>query len=348
MLNTQTTTTQMLMETLDCPDIIARQLESNQSQVETISQQLTRLEPTMVITCARGSSDHAATCLKYWVETHLKIPCASFSPSISSVYQTKQNLKGAVFIAISQSGQSPDIVQSTEAARQAGALTVALVNQQNSALEKAADIYLPMHAGLETSVAATKSFIASLSALLHLVFCWCKAKSQLQMLEQLPEHLQQASTLDWSKATQTFTAANSTLVLGRGAGFGIALEAALKFKETAVLHAEAFSSAEVMHGPLALIQKNYPVLIFTQQDETEQQMNLLIDTLQAIGAKTYITRACSRVKNDYELPAVAHPEPVFTPILTIQSFYPFANQIALSRGFSPDTPVNLKKVTETI
>ena len=186
-------------------------------------------------------------------------------------------------------------------------------------MENTADIFLPMHAGLEASVAATKSFIASLTALLHLVFSWSGAKSQLQQLEQLPEHLHHASALDWSAAMPTFIAADSALILGRGAGFGIALEAALKFKETAVLHAEAFSAAEVMHGPLALVKKNYPVLIFTQQDETEQATNQLINSLHTIGAKTYVTRAASEIRSNGELPVTICSDPVFTPILTIQA-----------------------------
>jgi glucosamine--fructose-6-phosphate aminotransferase (isomerizing) len=302
--------------------------------------------PSLVITCARGSSDHAATFAKYLIETQLGVPTASFAPSISSVYKARLKVAGVLFIAISQSGQSPDLVASAEAARDAGALVVTIVNADNSPLARVGQIRLPLHAGLERSVAATKSFIASLAALLQIVAHWGESEKLNTALNTLPGDLDAAAALDWSEAIPAFSEADDMLVVGRGFGFAIAQEAALKLKETAVLHAEPFSAAEIEHGPMALVRDGFPILVFSQQDETRAGVQGLVSSLRDKGGRVFVAEQGPAAPG--RLPVVTGVAPAAALVTMIQSFYFLANTVALARGRDPDDPPHLRKETGTL
>jgi glucosamine--fructose-6-phosphate aminotransferase (isomerizing) len=248
-------------------------------------------------------------------------------------------------LAISQSGQSPDLLASAEAARAAGAYLVALVNAEDSPLGRIAHCVLPLCAGEESSVAATKSFIASMAAILQLVACWSNERELLGALESLPSQLKAAWDLDWSAAVARFRDADSLYVLGRGLGLGVAGEAALKFKETCGLHAEAFSTAELQHGPMAIVRKGFPVFAFAQQDETCDGLARLVRELAAHGAA--VTTVGLREPVEGALPFVDAPSAT-APLLQIQSFYRMVNALAVDRGLDPDRPRHLSKITETI
>ncbi len=250
-----------------------------------------------------------------------------------------------MYLAISQSGRSPDLVASAEAARQAGALVVALVNDEASPLAKAADVLLPLLAGPERSVAATKSFIAALAALAHLVAAWTEDADLMTGLQSLPDWLAAARLADWRAAEAPLAAADDLLVIGRGLGLGVAQEAALKLKETAALHAEAFSAAELRHGPLAILRPDLPVLAFVQDDPTAPGLHGLVELLRAKGATVWVAAAAGAGPGILPLPAGMPP--ALAPLAMIQSFYPLANAVALARGFDPDRPDHLSKVTET-
>jgi glucosamine--fructose-6-phosphate aminotransferase (isomerizing) len=213
-------------------------------------------------------------------------------------------MQGALFVAISQSGKSPDLLRNAEIAKAGGAHVLALVNVADSPLAKLADTVLPLHAGPENSVAATKSYLCSLAALLQLTARWSGDAKLLVAVNALPEAMRAAWAQDWSPLVSGLRLARHMFVLGRGLGLGAAQEAALKFKETCGLHAEAFSSAEVKHGPMAIVGPDFPVL--------------------------------------------ASPHPACTPILTAQAFYGAVNALAVARGFDPDVPPHLNKVTETV
>jgi len=335
----------MAREMLEAPQAVARQLASNREICAALGERLRAQPPVFVVTCARGSSDHAATFAKYLIESHLGLMTASAAPSVTSVYKTRQKLDQALFIAISQSGKSPDLLAQARAAGEGGAPVVALVNDTSSPLTELSDVCLPLHAGPERSVAATKSFIASMAALLQIVAHWREDKTLLGALEQLPDQLAAAAALDWSAAADAFAAANSFLVVGRGLGFGIAQEAALKFKETSELHAEAFSAAELMHGPLALVGSGFSVLVFSQQDATRRGVRELVQRLKQIGARVWVAEEGSRQPG--RLPVIHGAHPAVAPLLMIQSFYGLANRVALARGLDPDQPRHLHKVTET-
>lgn len=326
--------------------VAERQLAGLGDIMDRLGQRLRALDPHVVITCARGSSDHAATFAKYLIETRALRPVASHAPSISSVYSTPwRTLDGALFLAISQSGRSPDLVVSARAARKAGALVVAIVNDPDSPLAEAAEIVIPMLAGAERSVAATKSCIASLLAVARLVAAWTEDGELSDALADAPRVLRLAWALDWSPALPALTGAASLFVLGRGLSLGIAQEAALKLKETCGLHAEAYSAAEVKHGPMAIVGAGFPVLMLVPNDEARDLFEPLAHAFVERGARVIMVG--DEAPAVLTLPVVPGLHPALAPIATIQSFYRLAAALSLARGLDPDRPPHLRKVTET-
>lgn len=339
--------TLMFREAGETADIVARQFARNRDTIHALAENLRRDPPPFVVTCARGSSDHAATYGKYLIETQLGFVTASASPSVGSVYEAKQRMRGALYLVISQSGKSPDLLRNAEAARVAGARVVALVNAEDSPLAALADVVLPLHAGPERSVAATKSYLSSLSAILQLAAYWKDEAPMLDALERLPDAMRSAWQADWSALSEGLAPAHNLFVLGRGLGLAAAQEAALKFKETCGLHAEAYSSAEVKHGPMALVGPDFPVLAFAQPDETEAGTLALAEEFRGRGVQVWTASARAAIA-DGGLPLVAAPHPACAPLLSIQSFYRAINTLALRRGYNPDLPPHLNKVTETV
>ena len=337
--------TRMFREAADSCAAVRTQLESNRHLVELLGGLVREFAPRAVVTCARGSSDHAATFARYLIETRAGVLTSHAAPSVSSLYATRPDFDAVLFIAISQSGESPDLLAAASAAREAGALVLAFVNAEGSPLSRSAHHTIPLHAGVETSIAATKSYIASLAAVVHFVAAWTRDRKLEDALTQAPELLAQAWQLDWSAAIPTFRGADSLYVIGRGLGLGIAREAALKFKETCGLHAEAFSAAELRHGPFALVRPGFPVLAFAQHDETLAGIEAVAAELRHAGAE--VALAGSDLPDVLSLPALsAHP--CIEPMLMIQSFYRFANALSLARGRDPDHPPHLRKITETV
>ena len=337
--------TQMFREAAQAPDVVRDQLFANSERVEQLGEKLRQLAPRVVVTCARGSSDHAATFAKYLIETRAGLLTSSAAPSVSSVYDAKQDFAGTVFLAISQSGASPDLLASVASAKAAGALIVALVNAESSPLAKAADHLIPLSAGVEKSVAATKSYIASLAAIVHLVASWTRDRELSEALRRAPKLLERAWELDWTAAVKRLQTATNLYVVGRGLGLGIAQEAALKLKETCGLHAEAVSAAELRHGPMAIVGSGFPVLMFAQNDETRGGIEALAAELASRHADVLL--AGSRSPHTTVLPTEgAHA--VIEPMLMVQSFYRMANALSLARGRDPDRPPYLNKVTETV
>ncbi len=339
------TLTRMFQEAQESSARVQAQLDQDRARVSRIAEALRKFQPRAVLTCARGSSDHAATYARYLIETNLGLVTSSASPSVSSVYGVRQDLTQCVFLVISQSGRSPDLLSATTAAKASGALVMALINVEDSPLAALADHIIPLRAGPELSVAATKSYICALSALLHLVASWSANDLLLGALATLPKQLEAAWQLDWQPMVDLLRPAKNLFVLGRGLGLGVAQEAALKFKETCGLHAEAFSSAEVRHGPMALLQKGLPVLMFAQDDETRDGLESLARELAAGGVDVLI--AGSRAAGVCDLPTISAPAAI-APLLLAQSFYRWAAMLAVARGFDPDHPPHLRKVTETI
>jgi glucosamine--fructose-6-phosphate aminotransferase (isomerizing) len=326
--------------------VVAHAIAANRAMLRDLGALLRKRAPTAVVTCARGSSDHAATFAKYLIETRTGVITSSAAPSVSSVYESSPAMGDAVCLAISQSGRSPDLLSTVEAAKRGGAFVIALVNAEDSPLAALADASVPLHAGPELSVAATKSYIAALATVSQLVGEWAQDAELLAALEGGPELLARAAHLDWSAAVETLTPAHNLFTVGRGLGFGVAQEAALKFKETCGLHAEAFSSAEVRHGPMALVTEGFPVLAFAQDDATRPGLEALAADLSRDGAKVMLLAGAEQA-SAIMLPTLkAHP--VLQPVLEIQSFYGMAAELSRARGFDADRPPHLNKVTRTV
>ena len=336
----------MRREIEDIPSAVARLLAHGVPEIVKTADLLRRRDPLVVATIARGSSDHAASYLKYAIELTLGLPVASIGPSIASIYERRLRLPRAVVLAVSQSGGSPDIVAAAEAARAGGATVIALTNTPDSALARAAEITIDLCAGTENSVAATKSFVASVVAGLMLIARWSGDSALGASLPGLPQVLANAISCDWSALDEALARQPSLYVLGRGPGMAIASEVALKFKETCSIQAEAYSSAEVAHGPRALVTAGYPVLALAARDAAEASVIRTTDDLVAQGANAFITSAQSSAGRT--LPFVATGHSITDALPLVVSFYAFVEALARRRGLDPDRPPHLLKVTRTL
>ena len=331
----------MARESAEAPDAVARFLELNNTKLIELGKQQRKSPPQIILTSARGSSDNAAGYFKYVTEILTGIPCCSIGASVVSVYGAKLLVKGGLCLTISQSGKSPDIVALQEAAKKSGALTVALVNVEGSPAAKSADICLPLYAGPEQSVAATKSLIVSLAASAAIVAHWLNQSELLNSVSRLPEVLSRSAKIAWPEAVDLAVANDSLYVLGRGPALPIAAETALKLKETCAIHAEAYSIAEVMHGPLELLGRDFPVLAYAPEDQSSATTQVAIQKMRATGAKVLVIGkdGLSYAKSDH---------PLLEPISMIQTAYGFIEATAQTLGRNPDHPRFLKKVTETV
>jgi glutamine---fructose-6-phosphate transaminase (isomerizing) len=331
----------MAQEALEAPDVVARFLARNDAALVALGERLRTLQPSVVLMAARGSSDHAATYFKYLCEILLGVPCASIGSSVISIWHSKLVARNALCLTISQSGQSPDIVSLQAAAKAAGAFTVAVVNAENSAVALGADIVLPICAGSEKSVAATKSFIASMVAGAAIIGHWKRDDVLLSCLQALPDVLREAAKVEWLTLQNASLVTQSLYVLGRGPGLAIAAETALKFKETCAIHAEALSFAEVMHGPLELVRKGFPILVYAPDDAARRTTEVSLARLRAAGAEVLVVGP-----DGLSFAATGHT--LLDPVSMIQSAYPNIEAIARNLGRDPDRPRLLSKVTETV
>ncbi|MBL8599085.1 MAG: SIS domain-containing protein [Devosia sp.] len=338
--------TYMRMEIDEIPDAAQRLLDGSAASLAEAGQRLRTLQPVMVATIARGSSDHAAAFLKYAIELTAGVPVASIGPSIMSIYGRELRLDGCAAISISQSGKSPDIVAMAQSARRNGALSIALTNTAGSPLAESADISIDLAAGKEQSVAATKSFVSSVVAGLAILSHWTEDDGLKVALGKLPEALGRAVTVDWTPVIAALKGHDSLYVLGRGPALAIAQEAALKFKETCGIHAEAYSAAEVLHGPARIVEAGFPVLALAARDASEAGVAEIADRLARQGATAFATT--DRVTVAQRMPFVETGHGITDALVLIASFYGFVEMLSRHRGFDPDRPPHLKKVTETV
>jgi glucosamine--fructose-6-phosphate aminotransferase (isomerizing) len=339
----------MLAEALECAQVVQRQVADNKALMRKTGAALRAFDPAHVVTIARGSSDHAASFFGYLVMSQLGRWVTSLPMSLVTVERAPLPGKGVAAFAFSQSGQSPDLIAPIQYLRRNQAETFALVNAQDSPLARAAQIYIALHAGAENSVAATKSFVAQLCASVHLVAAWADDDALLAALDALPQALRLAAGTSWQQHIDRLSIAQRLFVIGRGAGLAIAQEAALKFKETCGIQAEAFSGAEVKHGPMALIEPGYPLLIFAPRGPGQTGLIDLAREMRTRGADVLLAATSdSAVPPDLiDLPVVPAPHLLLDPLCMAQSFYIFVEALARVRGRSPDEPRHLAKVTRT-
>ncbi|MBT0955838.1 SIS domain-containing protein [Alphaproteobacteria bacterium KMM 3653] len=338
--------TQMRKEILEIPVAVQRLLDNGGADVRGAAAAMRDVSPSFMVSVARGSSDHAATYLKYASELLMGVPIASVGPSIASIYGRQLNLGGAACLSVSQSGKSPDIVEMSRMARAGGALTIAMTNNPDSPLAAVSDHTLNLHAGPEISVAATKTFVNSLVSGLWMLAEWAEDAALLAAIQSLPGKLEEAVQIDWAEARAALGSRNSLFCLGRGPAYAMSNEAALKFKETCQVHAESYSSAEVLHGPVSIVDGGFPVIALTAADQAEAALAGVADDLAQKGAVVFATT--EKVSGARILPRVRTEHPLTDPIALIASLYAMVERIAASRGINPDAPRHLNKVTETV
>ncbi|MDG1750831.1 MAG: SIS domain-containing protein [Thalassotalea sp.] len=331
------TQTIMEQEAKQAPAVVEGQLLANKALAEKIGAKLREIAPKMVMIIGRGSSDHAGVFGKYLIEIEAGIPTFAAAPSVSSVYGKQLKLDQALVIVISQSGRSPDIIAQAEMAKKAGAYCVALVNDETSPLKDIVDEVLPLKAGAEISVAATKSYLATLSALLQLTAYWTENQELISALDTLPAAMQTIIDSEPQLTSQSIEGVKNMVVLGRGLGYAITKEMALKLKEVSSIHAEAFSSAEFLHGPVTLVEQGLAILNCEVNDESAQSHKEQINEMAERGADLVHLR---------QTDANVHPR--LAPLVVLQRFYLDVAEVSVSRGFNPDEPKGLKKVTRTL
>lgn len=331
------TSTLMEREARETPQRIAEQFKANQSTVAELGQRLRHTPPAGVMIVGRGSSDHAGVYGKYLIEIEVGVPVYAAAPSVASVYGRKLKLENFLVIVISQSGRSPDILAQAEMAKKAGAHVVALVNDETSPIKDIVDTFIPLHAGVETSVAATKSYLCTLAALAHITAEWADSSELREGLTQLPEALDATLAEKPQLNVEQFKGERNLIVLGRGLGFAVSKEVALKLKEVCSIHAESFSSAEFLHGPVTLVEQKLTILELSVKDESEEAHGEQVAEVTSRGANVLHLQQCA---------ADIHPR--FAPLSLLQRFYVDIAQVAVDLGFSPDEPKGLKKVTQTL
>lgn len=329
--------TLMQLEAAQTPQRISEQLAANDKVTDTLGERLQQLAPRFVMIVGRGSSDHAGVFAKYLIEIETGVPTFAAAPSVASVYGKQLHLEKSLVIVISQSGRSPDILAQAEMAKKAGAYVIALVNDETSPLAEIVDTVVPLHAGEEKSVAATKSYLTTLSALLQITAKWCGNNELVNALKQLPSQMEKAITAPSQLTTGALVDVKNLVVLGRGLGYAVSKEIALKMKEVCSIHAEAFSSAEFLHGPVTLVEQKLTVIDTQVEDESESAHCEQIAEIQSRGADMIHLHQCGEQTHHR-----------VAPLLVLQRFYLDIAEVAISRGFNPDQPAGLKKVTRTL
>jgi len=338
--------TLMRKEILDIPQASERLLSEGRAAIQAAAKDLRAANPAFITTAARGSSDHAATLVKYACELLLGLPVASIGPSVASIFSTQLKLGNSASIIVSQSGKSPDIVKLAQVATDQGCISIAITNETTSPLAAACNHTIHIKAGVEASVAATKTFVTSALAGLAILAYWKQDEDLIAALDSLPGYLAQAAQQDWPTLRNALIARDSLYVLGRGPSLAVANEAALKFKETCQLHAESYSSAEVLHGPVSIVEPGYPVLAMVSRDAAEDSIITTADQLAQQGATVFATSEKARHATPLEVIRTDHP--LTDPLALVTSFYACVEKLALQRGGNPDKPPHLNKVTETV
>ena len=337
----------MIDEARSIPEIVAASLDRGDTAVAAVAERISAYGPRVLVTVARGSSDHAADYFGRLAAIRLGLLPVSLPPSLITVDGARPDLKAALVVAVSQSGRSPDLIAPIRVARDAGALTVALVNDTDSPLAGAADLVLPVDAGAETAVAATKSYVLSLVQSARLVALLAGDEALADAVRGLPPILVRALDADWTGIVPVLAPARAPFVIGRGFGLTVAREIALKLKEICGLSAEAVSGAEIMHGPKALIGPDDPVVALAPDDRARGAMETAIAALGRLSRRVVVLGRPAAGAG-LALPVPSCPAPELACIAAATAAYPAMAALARARGLSPDAPRHLDKVTETL
>lgn len=329
-------------ETAEIP-AAAERLLARTDAVKAIVARVEQTRPRIVVFCGRGSSGHVGVYLRYLFEARLGLLASAAAPSVVTAYRRPPEMRGALFVVVSQSGRSPDLVNATQVARKHGALTLAIVNDQDSPTAAASELVLPIGAGAEHSVAATKTVVLSMIAGAQLVAALARDDDLVAGLGQLPLRLSRALDCDWSAWADSTARAAAAFVVGRGYGLGCVREIALKVAEILRVPTLGHSAAELRHGPRASITPSTPVLVLRQNDEAATAIDDLVKDLNDANETLFVAGGPAGT-----LPWIGDGHPVYDPVLMLVPAYRAIEAVARRRGFDPDNPPHLSKVTKTL
>ncbi|MFO7320108.1 MAG: SIS domain-containing protein [Chloroflexota bacterium] len=345
------TQTYLEREILEQPEVIARQIEQETSHVGEIARAIRERDPRYIMLVARGSSDNAARYGQYLFGVANRLPVALATPSLFSMYNTPPRLDGALVIAVSQSGQSPDIVSVVEEASRQGAFTLAVTNDPESPLAAAAQDVIQLHAGREQSVAATKTYTTSLMALAMLSTALADDAERQEQLRRVPGWMQAVTARcdETIQRAERYRYMDACVVLSRGYNYATAFEVALKLKELTYVLAEPYSSADFKHGPVALVEEGFPVFAIVPEGVVAPELTEFLGGLKERGAELIVASGIDRALADAQTPL---PLPTgipewLSPLVAVIPGQLFALGLTVAKGYEPDAPRGLRKVTLT-
>jgi glucosamine--fructose-6-phosphate aminotransferase (isomerizing) len=343
---------QVEKEIREQPEALARLLKEGRAAADAIAARVRAFSPRFVVIAARGSSDNAARYAQYLFGAHNRLAVCLATPSLFTFYDAAPSLAGALVIGVSQSGQSPDIVSVVESGRKQGALTLAITNRPGSPLAVAAEHTLPLLAGEERAVAATKTYTAQLGALALLSAALEGGEERQAELSRVPALVEQAIALNAGVADQVarYRYAEHFAVVGRGFNYSTAFEVALKMKETSYLVAEPYSPADLLHGPMAMIDRGFPVLLVAPSGRVLSDVAQLAGQLEQRSAELVAISDDASVlgRARVALPLPGGVPEWASPLVAVVPGQMFAVALARTRGLDPDRPRGLQKVTETL
>jgi len=337
----------MAAEIAQQPEVLAGLVE-RQAEIAEVAEKISQRPPRFALLAARGSSDHAALYAKYLIEVLLGLPAGLVSPSTATLYGARPDLRDVLFVTVSQSGGSPDLIEVTESARRQGALTVSVTNTPDSPLRAASELGVDIGAGVEKAVAATKTYSATLMALYLLIDAVRGGTAEhAASLGELAQQTLDESASAVQEAVQRFRFVDRVLTTGRGYSSATAAEAALKLAETSYLSARSYSGADLLHGPVAAVDAETGVLAITSAGKGGTAMSEVLDVIHSRGADVFaVGSASSRVSAALRIPVAETAEEV-APILEVLPIQRLALGLSLARGGDPDSPRGLNKVTKT-
>jgi len=332
----------MAQEIGETPAAAERLLASNEA-LSHAAERIRGFAPRVAVVCGRGSSGHVGVYLRYLIEARLGLLVSATAPSVMTAYARKPDMGEGLFIVVSQSGRSPDLVAPTKIARSLGALTLAIVNEEKSPVASESELVLPIYAGPELAVAATKTVILSMIAGAQLIAMLTQDTVLCEAVGRLPARLHRALACEWSAWSDSLVAAPAGFVTGRGYGLGSAREIALKLTETLRIPALGYSAAELRHGPRAAISRTTPVLALRQNDEAALAVEDLVRDLRQSNESVFVAGGPNGT-----LPWIGDDHPVCDPVAMLVPAYRAIEAAARRKGFDPDRPPHLQKVTETL
>lgn len=345
------TETRLYQEIHQQPEVLTRLLQKERATAEALAAEIRKRDICHVVIAARGTSDNAARYAKYLLGAHNRLPVGLATPSLFTIYERPPRFGDALVIGISQSGKSPDIVSVLAAAKQDGVLTTAITNEPDSDLTQVSDFVLDLSAGEERSVAATKTYTSELAAIALLSVSMSDDAEEHEKLAQIPQKVAQAFAQEAhiTRVAERYRYMQACVTIGRGYNYATAFELALKLKELTYTVVEPYSSADFLHGPVALVQHGFPVILFAPSGRMLPEIMSFVETLKGREAELIIVSddaaALEVARTPLQLPDGV-PE-WLSPITSIVPGQLFAMYLAAARDIDVDRPRGLRKVTET-